>query len=71
MFQSATTLARRLRDGEMTSEELVEAYLRRVDRINPRVGAVVALADEAIGAARRADARTAKGQIDGHYTASQ
>ena len=65
MFESAATLARRLRDGEMTSEELVEAYLLRIDKINPAVNAVVALADDAIELARQADARLAGGQVDG------
>ncbi len=65
MFQSASTLARRLRDGEITSEELVEEYLHRIEKINPALNAAVALADDAIHAARRADARLAKGQCDG------
>lgn len=65
MFQSATTLARSLRDGEITSEELVEAYLLRIDKINPAVNAVVALADDAIELARQADSRLAGGQVDG------
>ena len=65
LFQSATTLARKLREGEISSEELVEAHLRRIQKINPELNAVVALTDDAIQMARQADARLAKGKCDG------
>ena len=65
MFESATTLARRLRSGEVTSEVLVEDCLRRAAAINPKVNAIVAFADDALAQARQADARLAAGRIDG------
>jgi amidase len=65
MLDSATSLARRLRDREITSEELVADCLSRAEAINPRINAIVALADDAIAAAKRADQRLASGSIDG------
>jgi Asp-tRNA(Asn)/Glu-tRNA(Gln) amidotransferase A subunit family amidase len=69
MLQSATTLARSLRDGEITSEELVEAYLLRIDKINPAVNAVVALADDAVEGQDRLTQGSAGARSTGHCTA--
>ena len=43
-FRPAVTLARALRVGELGSRELLEHYVARVDRLNSRLNAVVALA---------------------------
>ena len=52
----ATELARQLRSGELSSAEVLAAHLSRIDRVNPRVNAVVTLiADRAQAAAREAD----------------
>ncbi|XP_061710619.1 fatty-acid amide hydrolase 2-A-like [Cydia pomonella] len=40
-LRSATDLARAVRDGEMTSEELVAAFIERVKEVNPILNAVV------------------------------
>ena len=62
-YASATTLARHIRDRELSSEEVVQAYLRRIEAVNPRLNAVVQLAEEqALHAARAADAALAHGQ---------
>ncbi len=62
-YTSATTLARRIRDRELSSEEVVQAYLRRIKVVNPRLNAVVQLAaEQALQAARAADAALAHGQ---------
>ncbi len=59
IYASATTLARRIRDRELSSEESTEAHLRRIETVNPRLNAVVQLAaDEA----RAADAALRLGQ---------
>ena len=66
IYASATTLARRIRDRELSAEALIEAHLRRIERINPRLNAVVQLAaDEARAAARAADAALEHGQPAG------
>jgi amidase len=62
-YLSATTLARRIRDRELSSEEVVRAHLRRIETVNPRLNAVVQLAGEqALEDARTADAALAYGQ---------
>jgi amidase len=53
---SASELAQRIRAREVSSREVVEAHLRRIDRVNPRVNAItVVLAEEALDAADAAD----------------
>jgi amidase len=60
---SATTLARRIRDRELSAEEVVQTHLRRIESVNPRLNAVVQLAGEqALADARAADAALAAGE---------
>ena len=62
-YASATELARRIRDRELGSEEVVQAHLQRIETINPHLNAVVQLAGEqALVDARAADAVLARGQ---------
>ena len=62
-YASATTLARRIRDRELSSEEVVQAHLQRIEAVNPRLNAVVQLAGEqAVEDARAADAALAQGR---------
>lgn len=51
-FLPATELARSIRDGELSSVELVELYLERIARLGPLVNAIVTLDED--GARRRA-----------------
>jgi len=54
--RSAAEVARMLRDREISSRELTEAVLARIDEINPRLNAVVEVArDSALVAADEAD----------------
>jgi amidase len=65
-YASATTLARRIRDGELSAKEVVQAHLRRIEAINPRLNAVVQLAaDQALNDADVADAALARGRLTG------
>jgi amidase len=62
-YASATTLARRIRERELRSEEVVQAHLQRIEAINPSLNAVVQLAGEqALAEARAADVALAQGQ---------
>ena len=62
-YTSATTLARRIHDRELCSEEVVESHLQRIETVNPRLNAVVQLAGEqAMEDARAADAALTQGQ---------
>jgi fatty acid amide hydrolase len=54
--RSATQLARAIADGTISSEEVVEAHIARIEIVNPQLNAVVApLFDEARRASRAAD----------------
>lgn len=54
---TASELAQRIRSGEVSSREVVEAHLARIDAVNPAVNAVVHRIDEsALAAADAADA---------------
>jgi amidase len=65
IHESATRLAERVRTGSMSSVELVTAVLAEIDRVNPRINAVVCLADDALDLARQADADLASGRLGG------
>ncbi len=54
--RSATWLARAIAAREVGSLEAVDACLARIETVNPRINAVVRLADDARDRARRADA---------------
>lgn len=45
-FTSALEQARLVRDGEVTSRELVELYLERIERIDPQLNSYVTVVDE-------------------------
>jgi amidase len=61
-YMSATELAARIRRKQVSAREVMAAHLAQIDRINPKVNAIVTLvADRAMAAADRADQLTAKG----------
>jgi amidase len=65
-FRSATELAAAVRAGEVSSTELVECYLSRIEALNPGLGAVVTLdAERARREAADADRRLAQGAEPG------
>ena len=62
-FRSATELAAAVRGKEISSTELVECYLDRIEALNPGLGAVVTVAAErACSEAGEADRRLARGE---------
>jgi amidase len=66
IYSSATELARAIREREVSSEEVVEAHLARIEEVNPKLNAVVQLtADAARARAREADAALARGDAWG------
>jgi len=66
IYASATALARAIRAKEVSSEEVVNAYLQRIEEVNPKLNAVVQLtADAARAQAREADAALARGHVKG------
>jgi len=66
IYTSAATLAKSIKAKEVSSEEVVHAYLKRIEQVNSKLNAVVQLtADSALKQAREADALLAKGEIRG------
>jgi Asp-tRNA(Asn)/Glu-tRNA(Gln) amidotransferase A subunit family amidase len=66
IFASATALRDAIRDREVSSREVVDAYLDRIEAVNPKLNAVVALrADEARREADAADRALARDEIAG------
>lgn len=60
-FMMATELARRLRAGELSAHAVMRAHLEQIERVNPRVNAIVTLvAEQALEAAHAADAARAR-----------
>ena len=59
---SATDLAEAIRSRQASSQEVIEAHLRRIETVNPSVNAVtVVLAGQALAAAKEADHALAGG----------
>jgi len=66
LYASSTTLAQHIRAKDVSSEEIVNACLQRIEVVNPQLNAVVQLtADTARTQAREADAALARGKIKG------
>ena len=66
VYTSATSLAQAIRDKRVSSQEVVEAYIHRIEAVNPQLNAVVQLtADTALTQARQADVALARGEIKG------
>ena len=62
---SATWLAEAVRTRQISSLEVVDACLARIEKVNPAINAVVRLTDDARGRARQADTELAAGIIRG------
>ena len=61
IYASTGALARAIRSREVSSAEVVEAHLRRIDAVNPALNAVVQLrGDQALDEARRSDETVAR-----------
>lgn len=65
IFSSATELACAIRAKEVSSLEVLDAYLQRIEEVNPMLNAIVQIADDARTQARKADAALAKGHVKG------
>jgi amidase len=62
-FLTASELARRIHRREVSCEEVMRAHLAQIERVNPKVNAIVTLLPErALEGARAADRRLAAGE---------
>ena len=60
-YQDATKLAELIRAKEVSPVEVMRAHLDRIQEVNPRVNAVVTVADDALQAAKAAEAAVLSG----------
>ena len=66
IYSSAKSIAQAIRDKEISSVEVVQAHLDRIDAVNGELNAVVLLcADRALDEARAADEALARGDVTG------
>jgi len=66
LFTSAASLAQAIRAKRVSSREVVEAHLRRIEAVNPKLNAVAQLAgDAALARATELDDVLARGQVVG------
>jgi amidase len=66
LAQSGVRQARLIRDGQISSVELVRAHLERIAEVNPRINAAIeVLGDPALREAREIDRRRAAGEALG------
>ncbi|MGY5853853.1 MAG: amidase [Candidatus Thorarchaeota archaeon] len=66
IYTSATELARDIRSGAVSSREVIDAYIQRIEEVNPKLNAVVqVLSAEARVQAREADAALKRGENKG------
>ncbi len=63
---SATQLLQMIHSRELSAQEVVAAFLARIESMNPQLNAVTAVADDALEKARSADERQAHGEDLGH-----
>ena len=62
-YLSATELAHRIRTKQLSAREVMDAHLAQIERVNPKVNAIVTLvADRARAGARHADEALARGK---------
>ena len=65
-FLTATALRELIRSRRASVTEVLQAHLAQIERVNPKVNAIVTLrADEALAEARAADAALARGEEGG------
>jgi len=65
-FSTASELVRRIRERELSCREVMQAHLAQIDRVNPRVNAIVTLlGDRALESAGDMDQALARGEDPG------
>lgn len=65
-FLSVIELAGRLQRKQVSAREVLDAHLKQIERVNPKVNAIVTLvANQAMAQAKRADESAAKGRFLG------
>ena len=65
IYADAATLARRIRDRELSPVEVVQAHLDRIEAVNPKLNALIAFPDGVMERAREAESAAARGEFWG------
>ena len=66
IYRSAASIAKMIRERQVSAEEAVKTFLDRIEKVNPNLNAVVQLAgDRAMAEAREADKGVANGDVKG------
>ena len=64
IYCSAASLAQAIREKRVSSYEVVDAHIQRIEKVNPLLNAIVQLtAETALAQAKQADAAVARGEI--------
>src|SRR5688572_7169862 len=61
IYSDATTLAELIRTRQVSPVEVVQAHLDRIEATDARINAIVTLADDALDAAKEAEAALSTG----------
>ena len=64
-WQSAGDLAAKIRTRAISPVELLDDFLRRIEKVNPDLNAIVTLAHDAIEKAKQAEAAVMRGDVLG------
>ena len=65
-FMTATELTRRIRKKELSAREVMAAHIAQIERVNPKVNAIVTfLPERGLGGADAADEKLARGEVVG------
>ena len=64
-YADAATLARRIRDRELSPVEVAQAHLDRIEQVNPRLNALIAFPDGVMERAREAEDAAMRGEFRG------
>lgn len=64
-YADAATLARRIRDRELSPVEVVQAHLDRIEAVNPKLNALIAFPEGVMERAREAESEAMRGEFRG------
>ncbi len=66
LYKSITELGKSIRNKEVSSQEVLDSYLKRIADVNPKLNAVVQISEETARlSAKKADEELTKGKIPG------
>ena len=64
-YLDATELSAAIRDKIFSSQEVVQAFLQRIEQVNPIINALIAFPNDVLQSARDADIALGRGDVWG------